>query len=74
MKTIALAFVLIWHLHPIYVDGAPAITRAVRFFEFEISLTAVPTFLGVSLFLFYAKAAAEARASYARGAIMRTPD
>ena len=56
LKTIALAFVLVWHLHPIYVDGVPFIARAVRFFEFEISLTAVPTFLGVSLYLFYPKA------------------
>jgi len=62
LKAIALSFVLVWHLHPIYVDGSRAIAAVVRWFDFEISLTAVPTFILVSLLLFYPKAALGARA------------
>ena len=62
LKAIALGFVLVWHLHPIYVDGARAVAAVVRYFDFEISLTAVPTFLLVSLLLFYPKAQQGTRA------------
>src|SRR5258706_5361411 len=58
LKTIAISFVVVWHLNPLYVDGAPAIAWLVRFFNFEISLTAVPAFLLVSLALFYPRAGA----------------
>jgi Acyltransferase family len=58
LKTIATTFVVVWHLHPLYVDGVPAIAWAVRAFEFEVSLTAVPTFLLVSFALFYKKSGA----------------
>jgi surface polysaccharide O-acyltransferase-like enzyme len=61
IKTIGLSFVVVWHLHPIYVEGAPRIEWAVRFFEFQISLTAVPMLLLVSLCLFLPKAAQGAR-------------
>jgi hypothetical protein len=62
LKAIALAFVLVWHLHPIYVDNVRAIRAVVHYFDFEISLTAVPTFILVSLYLFYPKASAGGRA------------
>src|SRR5207237_963346 len=57
LKAIAIGLVFLWHLHPIYVEHAPPIEWCVRFFDFEISLTAVPTFLVVSLWLFYPRAA-----------------
>jgi hypothetical protein len=57
LKAIGLSFVFVWHLHPLYVDNAPAVDALVRFFDFEISLTAVPTFLSVSFVLFYPRAA-----------------
>jgi hypothetical protein len=58
LKAIAISLVLVWHLHPIYVEGSRAVDEAVRFFDFEMSLTAVPTFLLVSFALFYRRAGA----------------
>ncbi len=62
LKAIALAFVLVWHLHPVYVDRSRVIGAVVHYFDFEVSLTAVPTFILVSLYLFYPKASAGGRA------------
>ena len=56
LKAIAITFVLVWHLHPIYVDDSPVVVWLVRFFEMEVSLTAVPIFLLVSLLLFLPRA------------------
>lgn len=56
VKATALTFVLVWHLHPVYVDRAPAIEWLVSFFDFEVSLVAVPSFLVVSLLLFLPRA------------------
>src|SRR5262245_11171536 len=55
LKVTATFFVVFWHLHPLPAWGDATLPRAVRFFEFEISLTAVPTFLLVSLYLFFAR-------------------
>ena len=54
VKVVATALVVFWHLHPLPTWGPAALPRAVRFFEFEVSLIAVPTFLIASLYLFFA--------------------
>lgn len=60
VKATAITLVVYWHLHPLPADSSP-LGRAVHLFEFEASLTAVPTFLIASLYLFFPKADASPR-------------
>jgi hypothetical protein len=67
LKAIAIIFVLIWHLQPLHwvaIDGSTeqvwtSPQTFVNFFNWEITLTAVPTFYLVSLYLFFGKASTD---------------
>lgn len=62
IKAICIMLVVIWHLLPVTPEMLPAGSimalwggRAIRFFYFNISLLAVPTFVLISLYLFIRK-------------------
>ena len=63
LKTIAISLVLFWHLQPIKIletkeNGTftEILKIVVNFFDYQLSLLAVPIFLLTSLYLFYRKA------------------
>lgn len=63
LKTIAISLVLFWHLRPIKIletkkNGtfSEILKIAVNFFDYQLSLLAVPIFLLISLYLLYQKA------------------
>jgi surface polysaccharide O-acyltransferase-like enzyme len=63
LKTIAISLVLFWHLQPIKILEtkkhnvfSEILRSAVNFFNYQITLVAVPVFLLISLYLFYQKA------------------
>ena len=63
LKTIAISLVLFWHLQPItFLETrknnafSEILNIAVDFFNYQLTLLAVPIFLLISLYLFYQKA------------------
>ena len=64
LRALSIVFVLIWHTQPVRVSAVPggwaagvvaAVTLGLKAFYWQISLLAVPTFLVVSLYLFFTK-------------------
>jgi peptidoglycan/LPS O-acetylase OafA/YrhL len=62
VKAVCIVLVVVWHLQPITAGMLPVQTalalwggRAIHFFYFNISLLAVPSFILISLYLFFSK-------------------
>lgn len=62
LKAVSICFVLIWHLHPVGFSIRPNAHKLaflpqylVKIFEYQVLLVAVPTFIIVSLYLFFLK-------------------
>jgi surface polysaccharide O-acyltransferase-like enzyme len=61
LKAYSIIFVLIWHLEPFNITSSqPKLnliyTFLIDFIMWQVSLVAVPTFIVVSLYLFFSKA------------------